>query len=122
MFYAIGDTPDWVYQAECNIRKDEVQTINARMGFDIFYPEKAKTVEAKRLSDRFCKTCPVQVECFQAGVGEYGTWGGETSRRRMQLVSTLNTSLSTLLKRLPEQSQGEKTPRNEESNPGLAAS
>ena len=111
----------WLSRAECNVRKEEVQALNQMVGYDIFYPEKTKTEAAKRLSDRFCRVCPVQVECFAAGREEAGTWGGETFKKRKQMVRTLSTSLSGLLTRMQEQSQGANTLHNEESGHGLAS-
>lgn len=105
---------DWRKQAECYNQRESVQELNALLGYDMFYPETGKTEEAYKYSQRFCRTCTVQVACFTAGINEQGTWGGETYSKRRQMVRTLGTSLSKLQTRLMELSQDENKDRIEE--------
>lgn len=108
---------DWRKQAECYKRRDEVQKINKNLGYDMFYPETGKNIEALKWSRKFCDPCPVKVACFTEGINEQGTWGGDQEKKRRRLVRTLNTSLSRLLERLPVQSQDENKLPTEDEDP-----
>lgn len=47
----------------------------------IFFPESSRDYAEARWM-RYCGTCPVKVECEQAGRKEFGIWGGKTDAAR----------------------------------------
>ena len=122
MFTLSGDEEsNWRKNAECYVRRDEVQAINQLLGYDMFYPETGKGAEALKWSKKFCRPCTKKTECYVAGLKEQGTWGDATERERRRQVLSQNTVLSTILGRLGVQSQDENTHPIEELNHGPAA-
>ncbi len=119
MFGFLGEQPedDWRRQAQCYLEKERVQELNKQLGYDMFYPPAGKTDEALKWSKRFCDRCPVKVPCFNEGVSEKGTWGGETYTRRKQLVRQFRIDPSILLAQRLGLSQDENKDHNEVSNP-----
>lgn len=114
---SVNHEDDWREQAECYKRRDEVQALNKDLGYDIFYPEKGKTVEAFKYAERlFCRRCPVSVACYSEGKDEQGTWGGATEKTRRRQALSQNTVLSILLARQKELWPDENKSPNEELN------
>lgn len=109
---------NWRREGACFIQRERVQELNKQLGYDIFYPDRGNSQVANRLAMTFCNQCPVRVKtaCFTAGIGEQGTWGGETEKSRRRLVRKFRIDPLMLAKQQEEQLQDENINPNEVSN------
>lgn len=79
MYLSLPPRPRWHDQAAC-----------LGAGPALFYPEKGVQPEETAAAKAICASCPVQVPCREAAVGEkHGIWGGTTvdDRRGRRRVS-----------------------------------
>jgi WhiB family transcriptional regulator, redox-sensing transcriptional regulator len=70
---ALAPRPDWHRLANCR-----------GLGTEWFFRSKG---ESQTEAQRVCAGCVVQEPCLEAGLGEYGVWGGVSERQRKRISS-----------------------------------
>jgi WhiB family transcriptional regulator, redox-sensing transcriptional regulator len=70
---ALTDRPDWHRLANCR-----------GLGTEWFFRSKG---ESQTEAQRVCDGCVVREPCLEAGLGEFGVWGGVSERQRKRISS-----------------------------------
>lgn len=76
---SLPDRPAWQDRAACDGRAEVDFFPESRGGEEHFAP---------KLEERFCRTCPVRVQCLHSAIEQqdYGIWAGTTTQQRRKLM------------------------------------